>query len=75
MGHGSYGSWVKCPMGHMGRGSLSVTHCQLCAGAMMAEARQFDAGVPTVGLLWSGKRRPSVGSQVLGQRKFATCQT
>ena len=29
MGHGSYGSWVRGPMGHMGRGSLSVTHCQL----------------------------------------------
>jgi hypothetical protein len=32
------------------------------AGAMMAEARQFDAGVPTVGQLWSSKRRHSVGS-------------
>ena len=26
MGHGSYGSWVKYSVGHMGRGLLEVTH-------------------------------------------------
>ena len=30
MGHGSHGSWVKISMGHLGHGSLWVTHSLLC---------------------------------------------
>ena len=30
MGHGSYGSWVKYSVGHMGHGSLEVTHRLPC---------------------------------------------
>ena len=30
MGHGSHGSWVKSSMGHLGHGSLWVTHSLLC---------------------------------------------
>ena len=31
MRHGSHGSWVKSSMGHLGHGSLWVTHSLLCA--------------------------------------------
>jgi len=30
MGHGSYGSWVKYSVGHMGHGWLKVTHRLPC---------------------------------------------
>ena len=30
MTHGSYGSWVTSSMGHVGHGSLCMTHLQLC---------------------------------------------
>jgi len=32
MGHGSHGSWVKSSMGHLGHGSLWVTHSLLWHG-------------------------------------------
>ena len=31
MTHGSYGSWVTSSMGHVGHGSLCMTHLQLCS--------------------------------------------
>ena len=37
MGHGSHGSWVKSSMGHLGHGSLWVTHSLLCSSAFPFE--------------------------------------
>ena len=44
MGHGSHGSWVKSSMGHLGHGSLWVTHSLLCVA---------DRHISISQLLWS----------------------
>ena len=43
MGHGSHGSWVKSSMGHLGHGSLSVTHSLLCGVYTVRSSRRSVA--------------------------------